>query len=123
MVHVVRRAAPPASRLQDPGDGGVIGRREPTGLKMGVNLLDARTFRRGKIGSAKFGVILFLLLVALLVTPSSFIMAQGPDQQAVVNGNFTLHSNQTINSNYTIAARQVEIEAGSKVTGDLSIVS
>src|SRR5579871_931657 len=99
-----------------------MGRRVPTESNMGINLLDARTFRRGKSGLIKFGVVPFLLpvmaLVMMLAVPSMLISAQGPDQQAIVNGDFTLHGDQTINGNYTIAARSVEIDAGSQIKGD-----
>jgi cytoskeletal protein CcmA (bactofilin family) len=64
------------------------------------------------------------LFVTLLIVGSGKIaLAQGPSDQVVVNGQYTLGSGKTHEGDLTIAAQDVQLKAESHVTGDVSIVS
>jgi len=60
------------------------------------------------------------VLTLVSVHPAS---AQGPDGGVVVNDQYTLGKDQVHRGNLTVIARQVVLEAGSRVDGNLSIVS
>ncbi len=68
---------------------------------------------------------LFITLVAtlLILTTGSAVLAQGPSDHLVVNGQYGLQSGQSYEGDLTVVARDVDLANGSKVSGELSIVS
>jgi hypothetical protein len=51
------------------------------------------------------------------------VSAQGPSERVILNDRYVLGSKEVHSGNLTIIARDVEIQAGSRVDGDVSIVS
>jgi hypothetical protein len=64
------------------------------------------------------GALLFMALLA--VQPA---LAQGIRERVILNERYVLRSNQIHTGSLTIVARDVELQPGSRVDGDLSIVS
>jgi hypothetical protein len=59
----------------------------------------------------------------LALLSGQVVSAQGPGDQVIVNDRYVLHTGETHSGNLAIMAREVELQAGSRIDGDLSIVS
>jgi hypothetical protein len=66
------------------------------------------------------GIVIAIILALLTV---QVVSAQGPNDRVVVNDRYVLHSGETHVGNLAIMAREVELQPGSRIDGDLSIIS
>jgi hypothetical protein len=64
-----------------------------------------------------------IIAVVLPLVRVQVVSAQGPSERVIVNERYVLGSGEVHSGNLTIVAREVEIQAGSRVDGDVSIVS
>ncbi len=69
------------------------------------------------------GIFAFGIATILALGTAHVASAQGSDGHVVINDHYVLHANETLSGDVTIMARQVELEAGSKVDGILSIIA
>ncbi len=69
----------------------------------------------------RLSIIGITVVLALLTVQVA--SAQGPGDRVVVNDRYVLHSGEVHAGGLAVVAREVELEAGSRVEGDLSIIS
>jgi hypothetical protein len=69
------------------------------------------------------GIFAAGMVMLLALGTAHVASAQGSGGHLVINDHYVLRANETLSGDVTIVARQVELEAGSKVDGILSIIA